>query len=98
MSLKKDKKKVLGESFSDERIRTFLHITPYAGMSRDYCALERAYRSMIAENFATFVRFFTDEGMDINATNLEGETFMQAISSHRNAEEYLEALKAAGAR
>lgn len=98
MSLKKDKKKVLGESFSDERIRTFLHIIPYAGMSRDYCALERAYRSMIAENFATFVRFFVDEGYDINATNPDGETFLQVISGHRHADEYIDALRAAGAQ
>jgi len=98
MSLKKDKKKVLGESFSDERIRTFLHMTSYAGMNRDYCILERAYRSMIADNFATFVRFFVEEGLDINATNLDGETFLQSISRHRHAEEYIEALKGAGAR
>lgn len=98
MSLKKDKKKVLGESFSDERIRTFLHIIPYGGLSRDYCMLERAYRSMISDNFATFVRFFVEEGFDINATNLDGETFVQVISRHRQADEYLDALREAGAR
>ncbi len=98
MSLKKDKKKVLGESFSDERIRTFLHILPYGGLSRDYCLLERAYRSMIADNFATFVRFFVEEGFDINATDLNGETFLQVISKHRHADEYVDTLKEAGAR
>ncbi len=98
MSEKKDKKKVLGESFSDERIRGFLDVIPHGGLSKDYCALERAYRGMIAENFETFVRFYVEAGMDINATNLEGETFLQVISTHRHAGEYIEALKSAGAR
>lgn len=98
MTLKKDKAKVLGETFDDERIRTFLHVEPYGFLNRDYCALEKAYRGMNADNFATFIRFFVEEGMDINATNGEGKTFLQVISSHRHAEEYIEALKAAGAK
>ncbi len=98
MTLKKDKAKVLGENFDDARIRTFLNVEPYGNLSRDYCALEKAYRGMNAENFATFARFFVEEGRDINADNGEGKTFLQAISSHRHAEEYIAALKAVGAR
>lgn len=98
MSLKKDKQKVLGEHFDDERIKTFLEVEPYGGVSRDYCALERAYRGMIAENFATFVGFFKEAGMDLNATNPEGKTLLQIAKTHRNSEAYVAALMAAGAQ
>jgi hypothetical protein len=81
MTLKKDKAKVLGEHFDDDRIRTFLNVEPYGGLEHDYCALEKAYR-----------------GMNINASNGEGKTFLQVISAHRHAEEYIDALKAAGAK
>ena len=97
MSLKKDKAKVLGENFDDARIKTFLHVEPYGNLSKDYVALERAYRGMIAENFASFVRFFSEAGMDLNTTNDSGQTFLQVISTHRHAGEYIQALKAAGA-
>lgn len=98
MSLKKDKQKVLGEHFDDERIKTFLEVEPYGNLSRDYCALEKAYRGMIAENFATFVQFFIAAGMDINATNLEGKTLLQVARTHRNSDAYVAALTAAGAQ
>lgn len=98
MTLKKDKAKVLGEHFDDDRIRTFLNVESYGDLEHDYCALEKAYRGMNAENFATFARFFVEEGHNINASNGEGKTFLQVISSHRHAGEYIEALKAVGAR
>lgn len=98
MTLRKDKAKVLGESFDDDRIRTFLQVEPYGNLSRDYCALERAYRGMNAENFATFVRFFVEAGMDINAVDNFGKTLAETISGHRHGGEYLIALLNAGAR
>lgn len=98
MSLRKDKAKVLGERFDDERIKTFLHVEPYGQLSKDYVALEKAYRGMVAENFATFVQFFVEAGMDLNTTNERGQTFLQVISQHRHAGDYMDALKAAGAQ
>ncbi len=97
MTLKKDKQKVLGENFDDERIKTFLHSQAPAGVSRDYSLLETAYRGMIPDNFATFVGFFVDAGLDINAKNPQGKTFLQEIRKHRHAQEYIDPLLAAGA-
>lgn len=93
-ALKKDKQKVLGEFFDDERIKTFLD-DPY---SSDYQLLERAYRGMIAENFTSFVGFFIAAGKDINAHNADGETFLQTIQNHKPAQEYIEALTQSGAQ
>ena len=97
MTLKKDKQKVLGEHFDDERIKTFLELESYGELNPDYHLLEKAYRGMKADNFATFVDFFVAEGHDINAKNPSGKSFLQVIHKHRLAEDYVAALKAKGA-
>lgn len=98
MALKKDKQKVLGETFSDDRVREFLNVTNVGETDPDFTALERAYRGMKADNFATFLKFFAEEGRNINCTNAEGQTFLQNISDHRHAGPYIESLKAHGAK
>ena len=98
MSLKKDKQKVLGENFSDERIKTFLDIEAYGDTNPDFHVLEKSYRGMMAENFTTFLKFFNEAGRDINATNSDGKTLLALVSSHRHGEDYAAALIAAGAQ
>lgn len=98
MSLRKDKEKVLGETFDDERIATFLNYPAPAGVNADYHLLEKAYRGMRGENFATFVKLFVEAGKDLNAVGPEGKTFLQVVKTHRNGEEYAIALEAAGAK
>jgi len=98
MSLKKDKQKVLGEVFDDERIKTFLDFEAPEGVNPDFHLLEKAYRGMKAENFETFVKFFLEAGHDINATNSDGKTLLAIASQHRHAEDYVAALKSNGAQ
>lgn len=98
MSLRKDKEKVLGETFDDERIKTFLNYPAPTGVNADYHLLEKAYRGMLGANFGTFVKFFVEAGKDINAVGPEGKTFLQVVKAHRNGEEYVLALEAAGAK
>lgn len=98
MSLKKDKQKVLGEHFDDERIKTFLDHEAPAGANVDFHLLEKAYRGMSAENFATFIGFFSAAGRDLNATNSDGETLLSICRRHRHGDEYAQALASAGAR
>jgi len=98
MTLRKDKKKVIGEHFDDERIRSFLDYLPPEGVDADFHVLEKAYRGMIAENFATFVKFFVDAGRNINAKGPDGRTLLEQIGEHSQSEEYAEALRAAGAK
>ncbi len=89
----KDKQKVTGESFSDERIKSFLNLAPPVGVNADYHVLERAYRGMIADNFATFVRYFVDAGRDINAPGPEGKPLFDVIARHDAATGYTAALE-----
>jgi hypothetical protein len=97
MALKKDKQKVLGETFDDERVRTFLEPTSRNGFDGDYLLLERAYRGMKADNFETFLRFFNEAGHNINAQNPDGMTLLQIAQEHTQSADYVKALKAAGA-
>jgi len=98
VALKKDKQKVLGEVFDNERIKTFLELQPYGDMNADFHVMEKAYRGMKAENFKTFIEFFIEAKRDINAAGPDGKTLLAIVSEHRLGEDYAEILKAAGAQ
>ncbi len=98
MSQRKDKEKVLGEIFDEERIATFLDYPAPAGINADYHLLEKAYRGMRGENFGTFVKLFIGAGKDVNAIGPEGKTFLQIVKNHRNGDEYAAVLEANGAQ
>lgn len=63
MTLRKDKKKVIGEHFDDARIRSFLEHETYGDKSLSYHLLEKAYRGMKEENFSTFLQFLLKPAM-----------------------------------
>ena len=98
MSLKKDKQKVLGETFDDERIKSFLCFEAPQGVNPDFHLLEKAYRGMNADNFDNFLQFFLEDGRDIDATNPAGETLLAIVSQHQHGGEYAAALKNRGAK
>lgn len=93
MALKKDKQKVLGEIFDDERVRGFLLGEAPEGVSKDFYLLERAYRGMNIDNFNTFVEFFVAAGHDKNARNPDGKTMSDLVTEHRHGEAYLQTLR-----
>ena len=98
MVLKKDKQKVLGEVFDDDRVRTFLIDRAPAGVNVDFHCLERAYRGMNVDNFATFIRFFRAASRDINALNPDGKSLLSLVKGHGNSSDYAEILEKAGAQ
>ncbi len=94
-----DKPKVIGEEWSDERVKSFLALDPYdSSINPDFNALLKAYQAMRAEDFERFVGFFTDAGRDLNAVNDQGETILDLISQHRRSNAYADTLKSAGAK
>ncbi len=97
MSLKKDKQKVLGEFFDENRIREFLAYEAPEGVNNDFHLLERAYRGMQAENFVTFLQIFQAEGGDVNAKNADGNSLFNLVQQHSAFLEYAAALKQVGA-
>ena len=94
-----DKPKVIGEEWSDERVRSFLDLQPWdSSENPDYHVLLKAYHAMRAEDFERFIGFFVAEGRDLNATNSEGETILDLIARHRRSVDYARALENAGAK
>ena len=94
-----EKPKVIGEEWSDERVKSFLFITPFdTRVNVDYQVLLKAYQSMRSGDFERFVGFFVDAGRDLNATNDLGETILDHISSHARSTDYADALRAKGAK
>lgn len=86
------------EVWSDERVKSFLNISPPDGIPADYHVLLKAYRGMLPEQFERFVPFFVEAGRDINITLENGSTFLDLLSQHRRAAPYRAALEAHGAR
>ena len=96
MTFTKDKQKVLGEFFDDERIMTFLHFKPPQNVDQSFHLLEKAYRGMNIDNFDTFINFFLDKGHNINAKNSEGKTLKDIIEVHHDGKSYAATLKKYG--
>lgn len=95
--VRKDKEKVIGEPMTDEQVAAFLQARPYAGESVEQHILTRAYRGLRVQDFERFLDMFKAQGFDLNARDTQGQTFLQDISDHAQADAYVEALKAAGA-
>jgi len=90
--------KVVGEDWSDERVKSFLNLRCYDDTDVDFHLLREAYEHMIAYDFERFVGFFVEAGHNINALNLQGETFLDRIAGHESQRAFVEIVKNAGGR
>ena len=94
---RKDKKKVLGEDWSDERVAAFLTATPADETDPDFYVLDRAYISMREQDFERFIQMFVAAGRNLNARNQNGDTLLTLADQHANSGEFVEILLRAGA-
>ncbi len=95
--MKKDKQKVIGEVLDDARIKEYLSLQAPAGESQALHILTRAYRSLRAEDFERFLRFYVESGLELNPATVEGSTFLSTLESQRHATPYIRALRDVGA-
>ena len=95
--LKKDKQKVFGGEWTEESMRGFISDKSFDGTDADYLNIIKAYQHMLADTFGEFVLFFKEEGRNLDAKNLEGQTALSVISAHAAGKPYADGLKAAGA-
>ena len=94
-----DKPKVIGEEWSDDRVKSYLDLTPWdRSINADYFVLSRAYESMRAEDFERFISFFVEAGRDLNAEDEHEETILDRVARHRRSADYARALENAGAQ
>ncbi|MEP5764826.1 MAG: PA4642 family protein [Halieaceae bacterium] len=95
--MKKDKEKVLDEVWTEDRVRSFLKVRSYDEVEEDFHMLLKAYQSMRAEDFASFVQFFLAEDRNLNSPNPDGQTVLSIVEEHRKSGEYAAILRQAGA-
>ena len=95
--MKKDKEKVIGEAFSEEKLALFLQFKPYDESDADFHILLKAYRGLPEEGFEQFLQLFKRHGRNINAQNHQNETFLDYISNNLNQQRYVLLMKEAGA-
>lgn len=95
--MKKDKQKVLDEVWTEDHVRSFLDVRPHDGSNEDFHMLLKAYQSMRASDFELFLKFFCEQGRDVNARGQDDRSVLDIVSEHRKGSDYIAALKAAGA-
>lgn len=94
-----EKPKVIGEEWDDERVKSFLFLSPYDTQTDpDYHVLIKAYQSMREEDFKRLVDFFAAAGRNVNARDAQGRTLLDTLSEHRHGKAYADALRAQGGR
>ncbi|UPQ83694.1 PA4642 family protein [Pseudomonas knackmussii] len=93
--MRKDKKKVIGEEISDESIKLFLEPEPADETPPSLHKLIKAYRGLRVDDFERFLGFFVEAGYDLNAKDDKGRDFVALIAEQRQAEPYVELIKAA---
>lgn len=99
--MKVDKAKVIDEVWDDARVASFLRRLPPQGAKpseADFWMLLVAYQAMRPGDFERFLKLFVAEGKNLDAENDRQQSLADYIASHRHAEEFIQALTAAGAR
>ena len=89
--------KVIGEDWSDERVKSFLELKCYGNTDPDFHQLREAYQHMIASDFERFVAFFIESGRNINALSEDGESILEHVSAHSRRQDFVGILTRAGA-
>ncbi len=93
--MRKDKKQVIGEEIGDEAIKVFLEPEPADETPASLHKLIKAYRGLRVDDFERFLGFFVEAGFDLNAKDAKGQDFVALIADQRQAEPYIELIKAA---
>ncbi|WPC05967.1 PA4642 family protein [Pseudomonas benzenivorans] len=93
--MRKDKKQVIGEEIGDESIKLFLEVEPADATPPSLHKLIKAYRGLRIDDFERFLGFFVEAGYDLDAKDAQGNDFVALIQDQRQAEPYIEAIKAA---
>jgi hypothetical protein len=95
--MRKDKKQVIGDEMSEASIRAFLDLEPADATPASLHKLIKAYRGLRVDDFERFVGFFVAAGLDLQACDARGNDFIALIADQRQAEPYIEVVRAARA-
>lgn len=81
------------ESWSDERISSFLQQRPPAGENADFYVLYTAYKHMRVSDFATLLEHFKAAGRDVHAGNADGNSLLDIVSTHAQSQAFADLLR-----
>ncbi|MBU2863908.1 PA4642 family protein [Reinekea marina] len=90
--MKKDKKRIEDEQWSEEQLQDYLNFQPLDDTDVDFQCLYRAYTRMNADVFEVFVDRFIEAGRNVNAQNKQGQSLADIIADHKKGAPYLQAL------
>lgn len=93
--MRKDKKQVIGEEIGDESIKLFLDVEPADQTPPSLHKLIKAYRGLRLDDFERFIGFFVEAGHDLDARDDKGRDFIALIADQRQAQPYIELIRAA---
>lgn len=93
-NMKKDKQKVIGETFDTDRLKQFLAFKPVDNTPEDFHILLKAYRGLPPEGFRDFLTVFSAAGRNLMVENIDGTTFLDYIAQNQNQHEYVEIFRA----
>jgi len=94
-SQRPDKKEVLGETFTDEKLKLFFDYKPYDNTAEDFHILLKAYRGLPVEAFERFLELFIAAGKNLQTKNTDGLSFLETIQGHNRQQAYAKVLQAA---
>lgn len=96
--MRKEKKQIIGEDMSDQAVELFLLPEPADETPPALYKLVKAYRGLRPHDFERFVERFVAAGFDPSARDAAGRGFAALVGDQRQAQPYLEILRAAQAR
>ena len=95
--MRKDKEKVLDEVWTEDHVRSFLDVRPHDGSDEDFHMLLKADQSWRVEDVELVLRFFAEQGRNVNATCRDGRSVLDIVGEHRHGAPYAALLSGAGA-
>ena len=93
--MRKDKKQIIGEEISDDMIKVYLGAEPADATPPSLHKMIKAYRGLRVDDFERFVGFFSAAGYALEARDPSGKDFIELIQDQRQAEPYIEVIRAA---
>jgi hypothetical protein len=93
--MRKDKKQIIGEEISDDMIKVYLGAEPADATPPALHKLIKAYRGLRVGDFERFVGLFLEAGYSLEARDAGGKDFVELIQDQRQAEPYIEVIRAA---
>jgi hypothetical protein len=80
------------ETWSDERVASYLSRQPVAGENADFHVLMTAYKHMRSTDFQRLLVMFKAAGRDVHARNLQGRCLLEIVREHPQSEAFFTLL------